>query len=202
MGIVARRPINGKQDLYQNLAIIPASYKSCLLDTWLKQNRRCLGFFPPPLLPPSSLLSSSFPLSLLSGHSPILLPGWSLPSRRQYLHQSCSCSEAHFGNRLPFPPSREAIEAGARAGEGAERRGARRDRCVWDAAAVVVVSHTESSPAGQGVYDLPREAARQSIHPQTLPYKALSASKHPEPMTVAWLLALTKNRAARSNKQF
>lgn len=46
MGIVARRPINGKQDLYQNLAIIPASYKSCLLDTRLKQNRRWLGFFP------------------------------------------------------------------------------------------------------------------------------------------------------------
>ena len=74
---------------------------------------------------------------------------------------------------------------------------------MGDAAAIIVISHTESSAAGQGVYDLPREAAHQSIHPQSLPYQALlPPSKHLATMTVAWLLGLTKNQGGWTNKQF
>lgn len=74
---------------------------------------------------------------------------------------------------------------------------------MWDAAAIIVVSHTESSATGQGVYDLPKEAAHQSIHPKTLPYQALlPLGKHLETMTVVWVLGLSKNQAGWANKQF
>lgn len=122
--------------------------------------------------PPTSSLLTERTFSRTNGLHTQLLPSHSsrtagphlaarliLPSPRQYLHQSCSCSEAHFGNRLPFPPSWETVEARAGAGEGAERRGTWRDRRVGDAAAIVVISHTESSAPGQRVYDLPREEA-------------------------------------------
>lgn len=128
--------------------------------------------------PPTSSLLTERTFSRTNGLHTQLLPSHSsrtagphlaarliLPSPRQYLHQSCSCSEAHFGNRLPFPPSWETVEARAGAGEGAERRGTWRDRRVGDAAAIVVISHTESSAPGQRVYDLPREEAHESPTP-------------------------------------
>lgn len=62
VGTKAPRPIKGSQELYQNLAIILISCKSCLLDTWLKWNRRWLGFFPSttvlPILSAQQLLPS------------------------------------------------------------------------------------------------------------------------------------------------
>jgi len=44
VGIEVLRPTKGKPDLYHNLAIIPASSKSCLLGTRLKQE---MGWFLP-----------------------------------------------------------------------------------------------------------------------------------------------------------
>lgn len=133
--------------------------------------------FPPPHHGcPHPLCSAAPSLPPFSqGRAPLL----SLPSCRQYLHQRSGRSEAHFGHGLALAAPREAVEARAGAGEGAEGRGPRRDGRVGDAAAIGVLGHPERSPAGQGVYDLPRGAARQSIHPQTLPYQASSLLVRP-----------------------
>lgn len=113
----------------------------------------------PPAQPsPSSLLSSP-------------LPGTHLPEQRaprgggQYLHQRGGRPEAHLGHGLALAAPREAVEARAGAGEGAEGRGPRGDGSVGDAAAVRVLGHAERPAPGQRVDDLPGERSSQSVHP-------------------------------------
>lgn len=74
------------------------------------------------------------------------------------LDQSGGRPEAHLGHGLALPPPRQAAEAGAGAGEGAERGGTGSDGGLGHAVAVHLLHHSEGTAPGQGIHDLGEEA--------------------------------------------